>query len=493
MDYLLGIDIGTSACKIAVFDLYGNVIDSRSKAYSVYYPQPGYAEQNPQDWWLCVCEALKELWSGGRVKASDIKAVGTDGQSWSAIAVDKQGEVLFPNPIWLDTRAENICERIKQEIGEERIFGLCGNPFSPSYTTPKIIWFKENHPEKFNQVYKILQSNSYINYKLTGKFTLDASQCYGYHFYDMRNNCFNQDMAEAMGINLELIPEISACSEMIGAVTKEAAALTGLKEGTPVVAGGLDAACGALGAGVISAGQTQEQGGQAGGMSICAERYSSHPKLILSRHVVPDKWLLQGGTVGGGGVMKWLREKYFPDLSFAEMDGLAQEIEAGSEGLTFLPYLAGERSPLWDKHAKGMFFSLDYTKSRAHLIRAALEGAAFALLHNIKTAEEATAEIVSLTAMGGAANSRLWTQIKSDMTGKAISVAASDTATTLGAVILAGVGVGLYKDFDEAVQKTVKITRTHEPDMQNHEIYARQYKIYLKLYENLKDLMKEKI
>lgn len=219
---------------------------------------------------------------------------------------------------------------------------------------------------------------------------------------------------------------------------------------------------------MIHNGQTQEQGGQSGGMSICAGDYKVHPKLIMSRHVVPGIWLLQGGTVGGGGSLKWLKEKQFPDLSFEEMSQMAQNIAAGSDGLLY-------SCPIWDENAKGVYFGLDYTKDRSHIIRATMEGAAFALLHNIKTAEEAGVMISYMTAMGGAANGEVWTQIKSDMIGKRIDVPSSDTATTLGAAILAGVGVGLYGSFDEAVKKTVIIRRTHKPDMKNYEIYSRYF------------------
>jgi xylulokinase len=212
-------------------------------------------------------------------------------------------------------------------------------------------------------------------------------------------------------------------------------------------------------------------------------------------------WLLQGGTVGGGGAIKWFKqelgafEEAFASTraisTFKIMDDEAKEIPAGSEGLIFLPYMAGERSPIWDKNAKGVFFGLGYNKTRAHMIRAIMEGCAFALEHNLKTAEETGVKIDELVAMGGAANSRLWTQMKADITGKTIKVPTSDTATTLGAAILAGVGTGLYKNFNEAVKDTIVITRTHEPNMKVHKEYIRNYEIYLELYNKLKDTMQK--
>lgn len=496
---LLGIDVGTSACKVAAFDPEGRVLVQSTKEYHVFYPAPGHVEQDPMEWWDGVCEAIRETVGSGKIDPGQIAGIGIDGQSWSAIPVDRSGNVLHNTPIWMDTRASGICRKTLEKTGFDRIFEISGNSFEPTYSTPKILWFKENKPEIFKNTYKFLQSNSFIAFKLTGIMTQDICQSYGLHVFNMKTGRWEEDFCDELGVPREMLPEIYACHQVIGEVSKEAAEATGLKAGIPVVAGGLDAACGTLGAGVVDVGQTQEQGGQAGGMSICVGEVLAHPKLILSFHVVPDLWLLQGGTVGGGGSIKWFKqelgafeveqEKVTGTSAFTIMDEEAREIRPGSDGLIFLPYMAGERSPLWDKYAKGVFFGLGYDKTRAHMIRAVMEGCAYALHHNLKTAEEAGVQVDVLNAMGGAANSRLWTQIKADVTGKVINVPASDTATTLGASILAGVGTGVYKNFKEAVDRTIKIKRTHEPDVKAHETYMKHYGIYLEIYEKLKDTM----
>lgn len=498
---LLGIDIGTSACKVAVFNPDGMVLSQSTKEYKVYYPANGHVEQNPEEWWESVCNAIKEAIKEGGVDPKRIAGIGIDGQSWSAIPIDKEGRVLYNTPIWMDTRAAEICKCTVREIGFERIFNISGNSFEPTYSTPKILWFKKYKPEVFKNTYKFLQSNSYIAFKLTGNITQDMSQGYGLHVFNMKEGKWEDDFCDELGVPREKLPDIFKCHDVIGEVTKKAAEETGLAIGTPVVAGGLDAACGTLGAGVVEVGQTQEQGGQAGGMSICVDQSLAHPKLILSFHVVPDLWLLQGGTVGGGGTIKWFRqelgafevqkEKETGVSAFKIMDEEAASIKPGSEGLIFLPYMAGERSPLWDENAKGVFFGLGYGKTRAHMIRSVLEGCAYALLHNLETAEEVGVSVGELNAMGGAANSRLWTQIKADVTGKVINVPASDTATTLGAAILAGVGTGLYKSFKEAVGRTIKITRVHRPETENNKLYRKYYEIYLEIYEKLKDTMRK--
>ncbi len=498
---LLGIDIGTSACKVAAFDENGKVVAATTDGYPVYYPQNGWAEQTPDDWWGAVCLAIKKMIHSEHIDPTQIVGIGIDGQSWSAIAMDQEGDVLCNTPIWMDTRADEICTELNEKFGEDTFFGCSGNPLKPSYTLPKILWYKKYRPDVYNNTYKILQSNSFIAYRLTGAISQDKSQGYGLACYDMKNCTWDKELCEKIGINPELLPDIYDCHQVVGTVNEKASKATGLPVGIPVVAGGLDAACGTLGAGVIADRQTQEQGGQAGGMSICSSEYIADKRLILSNHVVPGKWLLQGGTVGGGGALRWFEKEFGEEerqkaaasgtSSFEELSTIADAIPAGSEGVIFLPYMSGERSPIWEPKAKGVYYGLDYAKSRAHMARATMEGVAFSLEHNLQAAAEAGATCDSLVAMGGAANSLVWTQIKSDVTGKEVIVPSSDTATTLGAAILAGVGVGMYSSFEEAVEKTVTVMRKHTPNMLNHEMYQKMYKKYLKIYDNLSELMKD--
>ena len=498
--YLLGIDLGTSACKAALFDREGKVLGAASANYNVYYPHAGWAEQNPNEWWEGVCHAVKDVLMKTSASPEDIAGIGIDGQSWSAIAIDKSGNVLTNTPIWMDTRAKDICMRLNEQIGEDAIFELSGNSLQPTYTTAKVIWYKENLPEVFEKTDKILQSNGYLVYKLTGAVTQDICQGYGWHCFDMRHGTWNYDMCRKLGIPESFLPPIVACDAVAGYVTKEAAAQTGLAVGTPVVAGGLDAACGTLGAGVIHDGETQEQGGQAGGMSICMESYKADPRLILGYHVIPGKWLLQGGTVGGGGVMRWFEQEFADyermlaketgESSLNQLNALASKVAPGSDGLVFLPYMSGERSPIWNPDAKGVFYGLDFSKTKGHMVRACMEGVAYSLKHNLDVAKEAGASVTLLRAMGGSANSLLWTQIKADITGIPIAVSSSDTATTLGAAILAGVGTGYYASYDEAVSLTVHETRRHQPDPDKKQAYDKNYEIYRKLYPALEQLMK---
>ncbi len=493
---LLGIDIGTSGCKITAFNFQGDVVASQTETYATFYPAVNWVEHDPLHWWNAVCKGINGMIRSGKLHPREIAAIGVAGLSWSWVPMDEGGRPLRRVMIWLDRRAEGPVQWMKEQAGEERLFSLSGNPIDPAYGTPKILWLKEHEPEVYRKTHQFLQSNSYIVYKLTGAYTQEYSQAYAFHFFNMSQGRYDEQMAETLGINLEKFPPLSPCHAVVGTVTTAAAQETGLVPGTPVVAGGLDAACCTLGAGVIQPGQTQEQGGQAGGMSIVLDKPRMHPRLILGYHVVPGLWLLQGGTVGGSGTLRWFREElgaYEEQLGqergispFVVMSEEAARIRPGSDGLIFLPYMAGERSPIWDSNARGVFFGLSFNKTRAHMIRAMMEGVGYSLRHNLETALEAQAETEFLVSVGGAANSAVWTQLKADIIGKVIQVPFSDHATTLGAAILAGVGVGVYRDFASAVKETVRIQRIHEPNPINHQIYTRYYQLYLKLYQQLK-------
>ena len=480
---LLGIDIGTSACKVAVFSENGSVLAEASGEYPVYYPKSGYAEQSPDEWYEATAKCINIVLKN--VDKNDIKAVGIDGQGWSCIPIDKNNKVLYNTPIWFDMRATAQCKELKEF--EDEIWEISQNSIQPSYSTPKVMWFKRNYPEIYNNTDKFIMSNSFIALKLTGNCLQDKSMSYGHYFYDIKKGDYNFQLIEKLGLKKEHYPKIVDCHHIVGEVTAEAAGKTGLKCGTPVIIGGLDAACGTLGAGVINVGQAQEQGGQAGGMSICTENPKGDKRLILGDHVVPNLYLLQGGSVAGGAAMNWFKKEF--GGSFSELDGLAETVSAGSDGLVFLPYLNGERSPIWDENAKGVFYGLTFKSTKGHFSRAVMEGVGYSLRHNLEAAKSTGARIDKLYSVGGAAESKLWMQIKSDITGYQMAVPNSNNATTLGAVILAGVAVGIYKDFKDAVSKTVKFSAEYEPV--KNSLYDNNYTKYINIYKQLKEVMSE--
>lgn len=489
----IGIDIGTSAAKLAAFDEAGQMRFCDQQPYAIHHPHTGWAEQDPEDWWRAICAGLQSLWAQG-CDPADVAAIGVDGQSWSAIPIDKDGQVLARTPIWMDTRAQATCDDWIERLGEERLFAVGGNPFSPTYTLPKLLHWMDTQPDLVARADALLQSNAFVVQRLTGALTMDLSQAYGWQNFDLTRMRYDEALTKELGVPERFLLEPVACDAVVGRVHARAAASTGLLEGTPVVAGGLDAACGTLGVGVIESGQTQEQGGQAGGMSICLDRPLPHPQLILGAHVVPERWLLQGGTVGGGASLQWFAKtlgaareasddltRTAPDI-FECLSREAESAPLGANGVVYLPYMAGERTPIWDPQASGAYVGLGFGTTHADFVRATMEGVAYALRHNIETALTTGATLTELRATGGSANSRIWTQIKANVTGLPMLVPASDTATTCGAAMLAMVGVGCHRDYREAVERIVTVRRSQAPDPNATAAYLPWYDVYKSLY-----------
>lgn len=496
-DYILAIDIGTSGAKLLLLNKRTGGYFARSEGYPTYTPSAAMAEHDPAQWYEAVKRGVPALLAESGVAAEEICAIGVDGISWTPVPVDENGDVLCRAPIWYDTRASEECRRMDEEFGEDTFFGVSGNPNQPYYIYPKLKWLIGHNVLDPEKIRKVLSCNGYIVYRLTGVFTHDMCQAYGWCFFDMKNGRWDVQLAEKLGVDPGWLPELYECTQIAGGLTAKAADECGLRAGIPVVAGGLDAACGAAGAGVIAPGVTHEQSGSAGGMSICDNDYRPVKGLILSRHVVPGVFLLQGGTVGGGGLVNWIGPVLFPDgagmdknARREELTRLAASAPAGSGGVTFLPYMAGERSPIWNPFAKGVWYGLDYTAGRAHMARSLLEGAAYALNHNLEAAREQGISIGMMRAVGGASANALWMQIKADVTGESICAIASPETTATGCAVMAGVGCGEFASFAEAAERFVKIGRVYTPDPANREVYREGYERYLSVYRNLAPMMK---
>ncbi len=487
----LGVDIGTSGCRTVAIDADGRTLAVGEASYPLHTPSPGWAEQDPNDWIAGAIATIASVAASGAFDPAAVRGIGIDGQSWSCVPVDEAGEVLANTPIWMDTRCQSICDELLAEIPAAEILALSGNRLSPSYSTAKVIWFARQHPEIYARTRWFLQSNSLIVLALTGVASQDHSQGYGLHFVDVATGTVDAAMARRLGIDPTRFPSPVEPTAIVGGLTRATAERVGLPEGTPVVAGGLDAACGTLGAGVYRPGQTQEQGGQAGGMSIALAAPVADERLILSRHVVPGSWLLQGGTVAGSASLAWLTKvigeaERLAGIAasrspFAEVSALAATSPRGAGGLIFLPYLSGERSPLWDADARGAFVGLTLGTTRADLYRAVLEGVAMSLRHNLEVAAAAGAEVTELLAIGGATRSPLWMQIKADITGVPLVVSAEDFATPLGAAMLAAIGTGAGTATD-LVDRWVRRGSEYHPDPAATASYDHLYRTYAGLY-----------
>ena len=498
--FILTIDVGTSSTKTSLWTEAGQLVAHAASAYDLQRPEPLWAEIDGDTWWQAVCGTIRTVLATSKVDPALIAGIGVDGVGWTLISVDRAWKPLHPAMIWLDRRAEQEINWLKSLPEAEHLVNLNANPLDAAYITPKLIWLKKNHPDIFHSAYKFLEATGFIVSQFTGEFVCDYTQAYGYHIFDIRNEKWDQHAAQVIGIPLEKMPQLVGSTEIIGAVTEKAAQRTGLKPGTPLIGGCLDAAVGALGSGVTKPGQTNEQGGQAGGVGISLDHIVVEPRLIFSHHVIPGQYLLQAGTVGGGS-LGWFRDQFgHPEMNTANLLGLSpfelfsQQVEKskpGANGLIFLPYMAGERTPLWSSIARGVFFGLSYKTTRADILRAIMEGCAFAVYDNLQIAAEHGATVDEFLGSGGATQSAVWCQIKADVYGKPFIVArradGGEGGHSLGLFALTACGVGLSNDIGACVSDLLPTRQVFEPSMENHALYQELFAIYRSLSRKLMD------
>ena len=498
--FIITVDVGTSSTKTALWTDAGLVIAQASSAYTLHRAEPLWAEIDGDVWWQAVCETIKSVLAESKVDPASIAGIGVDGVGWTLIPVDGAGNPLRPAMIWLDRRAEQETDWLKALPEAKDLINLDANPLDAAYITPKLIWLKKNQPDIFNSAYKFLEATGFIVSRFTGQFVCDYTQAYGYHFFDLRNEKWDQQTAQKIGIPIEKMPRLCQSAEVVGTVTEKAAKQTGLTPGIPVIAGCLDAAAGALGSGVVKPGQTNEQGGQAGGVGISLDRVLVEPRLIFSHHVIPGQYLLQAGTVGGGS-LSWFRDQFGqPEVAAANLIGqnpfelFSRQVEKskpGANGLIFLPYMAGERTPLWSSIPRGIFFGLSYSTSRADMLRAIMEGCAFAVYDNLRIAEEHGVFVDEYLGSGGAIQSAVWCQIKADIYGKPFVIARRADGGVgghdLGLFALTAYGVGLCKDIGVCVSDLLPNRQIFEPSAENHAFYMELFEIYRSVSHNAMD------
>ncbi len=490
--HVVTVDVGTSSVKTALWEETGHLEAETSQTYELSRPEPVWAEIDGNIWWKAVCATVRQVLAKGGANSREVAVVAVDGIGWTLLPVDKQGEPLHPAMIWLDRRAEDETRWLRSLPESGRLVNLVANPIDPAYITPKLLWLKNHQPAVFDAAHQFLTASGFIVARLTGEFTCDYTQAYGYHFFDIEGKQWDPEAAAAIGFPLDKMPRLCACTERVGTVTAKAAAETGLAAGVPVIAGCLDAAVGALGAGVTRLGQTNEQGGQAGGMAVSLDHVVVEPRLIFSHHVVPGQYLLQAGTVGGG-TLGWFRDVLGqPETAAAELTGgspfelFSSQVDKtppGAHGVLFFPYMAGERTPLWNSSARGVFLGLSYTTTRGDLLRAIMEGCAFAVYDNLRIAEENGATVHEYLGSGGATQSAVWCQIKADIYGKPFIVArradGGEGGHSLGLFALGAHAAGLVEDIGECVERMLPQRQVFEPSPERHAMYQDLFAVYL--------------
>jgi xylulokinase len=494
--YLVGVDVGTTSVKAVLFDPQGVVLAEARQEYPTAYPQPNWAEQNPDDWWRAACATLQQLFAGTRFDAGRVAAVGISCQAPSLVAVDAAGRPLAPALIWMDRRSEPECAWLRAQVGQAAITRINGGRIDPYYMAPKLLWFKANRPELYRATHQVLQANGYIVRKLCGVFSMDRSHGPITLAFDSRQGDWSDTLLDAMGLDRAKLPSVYPCSAVAGHVSQAAAAACGLAPGTPVVAGMTDGTAASLEAGLVRVGDAVEMTGQSTVLLICSDQPYLGDELIPLGHAVPGLHLVVGALVASGGALRWFRDQLGEverataaqqDLDpFDLLTASAAASAPGANRLIFLPYLFGERSPIWDSDARGVFLGLTLATEKRDLIRAILEGAAYGLRHNVEAAARAGFPLAALACVGGGARSALWNQIKADVLGRPIRLPRAATGAPLGDAIAAAAGAGLYPTVEAAVAQMVEPGAVYAPNPALAARYDALYAIYVTLYPALK-------
>ncbi len=499
MEYLLGIDLGTSGVKTVLFDSSGTAVCLKSQVYPLYQPQNGWAEQDPEDWWNAVVGGIQNVLSQSGIPAWKIRGIGISGQMHGLVMLDRNGTVLRKSILWCDQRTGQECEQMNRVIGQKRLLEITANPALTGFTASKILWVQNNEPEIWEKCAHILLPKDFIRYKLTGEFATEVSDASGMQLMNVAERCWSEEILDKLKIGRSLLPAMYESTDVTGKVHKRAAQETGLQEGIPVVGGAGDNAAAAVGTGVVREGYALTTIGTSGVIYAVTDHYSvdPHGRIHTLCASVPGKWVAMSCTQAAGLSLKWLRDNFCQmELQQAEqqkrdpyqiMDSMAEQIQAGADGLLFLPYLMGERSPHPDPDCRGVFFGLSAFHSRAHLIRAVMEGVGFSQKECLNVFHDIGVNVNRMVICGGGGRSRLWRQILSDLYCCPVSTVAVAEGPALGVALLAGVGTGMYASVDEACSAVLKPASTQVPNRVASKAYEKLFSLYQKLYMDLKD------
>ncbi len=498
MNYLLGIDVGTSGVKALLINAgSAQMVAASTRTYPLYTPKPLWAEQEPEDWWQACVSAVNDLLETAGIEPKKIKGVGLSGQMHGSVFLDQDDRVLRPAILWCDQRTQAECEWITDKVGAERFVELTANPCLTGFTAGKIIWLRNNEPETYAQVRKVLLPKDYIRLRLTGEYATEVSDASGTSLFNVVKRDWAYEVLDAIEVPKQWMPKVYESPEVSGRVA-EGASVTGLAPGTPVVGGGGDQAAGAVGNGIVEPGLISSTVGTSGVVFAFADKPVVDPKLRVHTmcHAVPGKWHVMGCVLSAGGSLRWYRDTFAgAEISVGEalgrdpydvMSEEAARVPAGSEGLIFLPYLTGERTPYADPNARGVFFGVTLRSDKAHFVRSVLEGVAYGLRDSFGILAEMGVPISQVRASGGGARSPLWRQIQADVSGHDHVTINIDEGPALGVALLAGVGTGVYPSVENACHSIIKVVSTTRTNPSTKKVYDKFYPIYRSLYQSLK-------
>ena len=508
MDTLLGIDLGTTGVKAALFAAEdGRVLADAFVEYPLAHLQLGWAEQDPAAWWQATITAIRACLRSSAehgVRPADVRGVGLSGQMHGVVLLDQERQVVRPCIIWADQRSHAQCLWINERVGASQLIEYVSNPALTGFSAPKLLWIRDHEPELFQRARTMLLPKDHLRYLLTGIIAMEISDAAGTCLLDVKHGRWSQEVLKALELDPALLPPVVPSATICGVITEEVALLTGLLAGTPVAGGGADNACGAVGNGVVTSGLALVSIGTSGIVLAHAatpqvDTSGPIPRVHTFNHAVPQAWYLMGVTQGAGLSLRWVRDNIgLPERAVAhwtKMDAyeyLTQEAEGvspGSDGLIFLPYLQGERTPHLDPHARGGWIGLTASHDRRHLIRSVLEGVAFSLKDCLTIIREQGLQLEQVRATGGGAKSPLWRQIIADVLGVELVVTNVIEGPAFGAALLAGVANGIYDSIQAACEQTIHVVERTEPRSTIMPVYARSYETYRALYPALKPII----
>ena len=493
----LGIDVGTGGTRALVIDEAGRVISSATEEHRAFAsPRIGWAEQDPSDWWRACSAAVRKALAERQLRGDQISCIGLSGQMHGAVLLDEQARVVRPALIWCDVRTEKQSRELTDEIGSQRLIQLTCNPALANFTLTKCLWVRENEPENWKKVRSLMLPKDYVRLQLTGERATDMADASGTLLLDVANRRWSKEILELVQIDHSLLPKLYESPEICGQISPAGAAATGLESGTPVVAGAGDQAAGAIGMGIVSPGTVSATIGTSGVVFAATGRPALDPKGRLHTfcHAVPERWMVMGVTQAAGLSLRWFRDQFGVSAdhqleSYERLNIEAANAPPGCDGLLFAPYLMGERTPHLDPAARGMLVGLTASHTRAHVIRAILEGVAFSLRDTLTIFQEIEVPAKTIRLGGGGARSALWRQIQADIYGQRVETVEAEEGAAYGAAILAGVGAKAWPSVDAACDAVVRIAGNVSPNSEAMIVLQKAYAEYRRIYPAMKSIL----
>ncbi|MEZ6113374.1 MAG: xylulokinase [Pirellulaceae bacterium] len=496
MSVFLGIDIGTSGTKTLAIDETGAILAEASAGYPIYHPKPMWSEQDPEDWWQATVKTVKAVVKAAKLKPADVKAIGLSGQMHGSVFLDKQNRVVRKALLWNDQRTAAECDEIERRAGgREALIQMVANPAMTGFTAPKILWLRNNEPKNFDRTVKVLLPKDDIRRRLTGEFATEVSDASGMLLLDVRKRDWSDALLEKLELDRGLFAQCYESEQVTGRLLPDVAKQLGLSTECVVVGGAGDCAANGVGTGVVKSGVLSTSIGTSGVMFVHSDKVEIDPqgRLHTFCHAVHGKWHMMGVSLTAGGSLQWFAERLCTEFAgrkvkdpYEVLNREAEAVAAGSEGLFFLPYLAGERTPHADPDARGSLIGLTLKHTRGHIARAIMEGVTFAMRDSLAIIQAMNVPVRQIRVSGGGSKSALWRQLQADVFGKKVVTINAEQGPAFGVALLAAVGAGAYKNIEEACAATISVTSETPVNAKAKRIYDQSFPIYQDLYQSLK-------